>query len=236
MEDIEPQCFVCSQEEGPFMDVMPCACRGSIALHQECYNELKKYHSSCSVCHTEYPSEYRDGLRIERGFANGATHHYEVTLDDDGQFHGTYREWNSQNKLIKQYQYHRDSKDGICKSFYPSGSLRKKYSYENGEKDGLCIIYFENGQIMLEINYSDGAEHGLYKRYHANGKLAEECTYVDNVCQGIARTYLTNGQLHVCSSFKDGKLDGYMFTFDHNMKINCRELYVEDRIVEVIRY
>jgi antitoxin component YwqK of YwqJK toxin-antitoxin module len=236
MEDIRPQCFVCSQEEGPFMDAMPCACRGSISLHQECYNELKKYHSSCSVCHTEYPSEYRDGLRVERGFAEGSTHRYEVTVDDDGLFHGTYKEWNSNGKLIKEYQYDRDNKDGICKSFYPSGSLRKKYNYMNGNKDGLCIVYFEDGQIMEEINYSDGSEHGVYRRYFQNGKLAEECTYIEDVCQGIARTYLSNGQLHVCSSLKDGMLDGYMYTFDRDMKINCRELYREDRIIETIRY
>lgn len=236
MEDTKPQCFVCSQEEGPFMDVMPCTCRGSVALHQECYNELKKYHSACSVCHTDYPAEYRDGLRIERGFAEGSTHRYEVTVDDDGLFQGIYKEWNSNGKLIKEYRYHGDSKDGICKSYYPNGNVRKQYNYINGNKDGLCIVYFEDGQIMEEINYSDGYHHGIYLRYHANGKLAEECAYIDDVCEGIARTYLTNGQLHVCSSFKNGKLDGYMYTFDRDMKINCRELYKDDRVIETLRY
>ncbi len=235
-EDSRIHCFICSDEEGPFMNPMPCICRGSIALHQSCYEEMRQHHSTCTVCHTDYPAEYRDGLRVERGFAEGSTNRYEVTVNSFSLFDGTYREWTSQGTLIKEYKYQDGYKQGICKSFEPSGSLRKKYKYVNGEKDGLCIVYHDNGNIMEEINYSDGVEHGIYKRYHDNGVLAEECTYVDDVCEGVARTYLRNGQLHVCSSFKNGKLDGYMYTFDHDMKINCRELYRDDRVVETIRY
>ncbi len=234
--DTKVHCFICSDEEGPFMNPMPCICRGSIALHQRCYEEMRQHHSTCTICHVEYPAEYRDGLRLERGFANGSTNRYEVTVDLDGLFQGTYREWNSHGNLIKEYKYHRDNKDGICKSFYPSGSIRKKYNYMNGEKDETCFVYFENGQIMEEINYSDGYHNGIYHRYYETGILAEECTYIDNVCEGIARTYLRDGSLHVCSSFKNGKLDGYMFTFDRDMKINCRELYRDDRNIETIRY
>ncbi len=232
----EVQCYICSGEEGPFMDPMPCACRGSIALHQSCFNELKQYHSNCGICHTEYPAEFQDGLRIERGFVEGSTDRYEVTIDLDGLFHGIYKEWDSNGKLIRKYQYHRDSKDGLCISYYPNGNIKKKYTYMNGNKDELCTMYYESGNIMEERHYSDGEMNGVYRRYFSNRQLAEECTYVNNVSEGIARTYLSNGQLHVCSSFKNGKLDGYMFTFDHNMKINCRELYRDDHIIETIRY
>ncbi len=232
----EPQCYICSGEEGPFMDPMPCICRGSIALHQECYNELKKYHSTCGICHTEYQHEYRDGLRLERGFVEGSTDRYEVTVDLDNLYHGTYREWNSDGKLIKEYKYDRDSKDGLCISYYPNGNVKKRYTYLNGNKDETCTMYYESGKIMEERYYADGEMNGVYRLYYENGQIKEESTYINNVCEGIARTYLSNGQLHVCSSFKHGRLDGYMFTLDHTMKINCRELYKNDHIVETIRY
>ena len=241
--EVKPQCFVCSQEDGPFMDPMPCACRGSIALHPECFEELRQFYSACSTCHTEYPPEIRDGLRVKRGIYGG--YRFEGTIQDDNNddddddydcWHGTFREWDEQNKLVKEYNYDNGNKHGICIQYNTNGIIIKKYNYHYGNKNGLCTRYYDSGQIMNEYTFRHGKEHGTSRRYFQNGQLAEETTYIYDVCEGISRTYISDGSLHVCSSFKDGHLDGFMFTFNREGRIISRELYKEDRIIETIRY
>lgn len=235
-EKIIPQCFVCSQEEGPFMDPMPCICRGSTALHQTCYDQLKLFFTTCSICHTDYPAELRDGLPIQRGFVEGTTYRYEATFDENDDYHGLYKEWHTNGTLIKECIWENGYKNGSYKTWYPSGTLQKECTYKNGNKDGIYKYYYASGRIKEESNYFDGDQHGSSKLYFENGKLAEECFYMYDVCEGISRTYNENGNLHVCCSFKNGKLDGYMYTFNNDMKIISREFYVSDMIVEVIRY
>jgi len=230
----KPQCFVCNQEEGPFMDPMPCSCRGTIALHAACYEQLKEFYSSCSTCHTDYPREYRDGLIISRGI--DGTYRYEGTVDEDDNWHGIYKEWDSHNKLTREYNFVHGDKHGICIKYNPNGTIIKKYNYKSGKKHGSCISFYDSGNIMNQYNFLEGKENGLCSRYFHNGVLAEESTYINGECEGITRTYMSDGRLHVCSSFKAGKLDGYVFSYNYEGRIISRELFRNDLIIECVRY
>ena len=216
------------------MDPAPCACRGTIAIHPTCFEELRKFYSHCTTCHAQFPPEMRDGLRVKRYVAYGLRH--EGTVDEDDCWHGKVRTWDQEDKLVNEYNYHHGDKDGISFKYNSNGIIIKKYNYMYGLKDGLCINYYDSGNIMCEAEFSEGKEHGTSRRYFENGRLAEETTYIDDVCEGISRIYSFDGLLHVCSSFKGGKLDGYLFSFNHEGKIMSRELYKEDRVIETIRY
>ncbi len=220
------------------MDPMPCACRGSIGIHNQCFDNLRRlrrHQPNCSVCGTDFPPEIRDGLRVERGLVEETSYHYDVTLDENNEYHGTYTSWYHNGNILESIQYSHGELDGRYITYYENGKINEDELYVNGE----CIhkkLYYTNGNLFEEEACADGKRNGHYKRYYNNGKIAEEAFYVNNICQGIVRTYKINGALHVCSSFKDGVLHGYVYTFDDDMKIISRELFENDLIIECIRY
>jgi antitoxin component YwqK of YwqJK toxin-antitoxin module len=234
-QEQEPSCSICLSEEGPFMDPMPCACRGSIAIHAACFEQLRRHQTTCGSCHTDFPPEMRDGLCVERGLVEGTTFRYEATVDANDEYHGLYVSRFNNGNIFESINYNHGEIHGDYIIYYENGNRDEYEIYENG-LSLRKIKYFENGNVFEDTPYKNDKMHGLYKRYHPNGVLAEECYYEADVAQGIARTYLANGYLHVCSTFKDGKLHGYVYTFNSERKIVSRELFENDLIVECIRY
>ncbi len=229
-------CYICSEEAGPFMDPIPCDCKGSIHIHENCYKELLFRHTQCTICHKDFPKEYRNGLAIKRGFAEGTTNRYESTVNDDGEFHGTYTEFSDNGKIKEEIEYCHGVMHGQRKRYYNTGELYDIITYEMGIMHGPYKSCWQNGNKMEETEYSNGKMNGLKIMYHSNGNISEEGIYINGECHGIVRVYNYDGSLHVCSSFKYGKLDGYLFSFNKEMKIVSREKYENDINVETIRY
>lgn len=234
-QELQPTCSICLSEEGPFMDPMPCACRGSIAIHPSCFEQLRLHQTTCPTCATEFDPEIRDGLRVKRGLLEETAYRYEVTIDANDEYHGKYTSWYNNGNVYESIEYSHGTIHGEYINYYENGNREEYELYENGLSN-RTITYYENGQMSEDIPRTNDKMHGLYKSYHFNGALAEECYYEEDVAQGIARTYLTNGDLHVSSAFKDGKLHGFVYTFNREHKIVSRELFDNDRLIECIYY
>lgn len=68
-------------------------------------------------------------------------------------------------------------KHGVCKQFYPSGTIWKESMYERNRLNGKSKIYYEEGGLQREVNYRKGRKHGKFIEYFKSGNLKTEITY-----------------------------------------------------------
>lgn len=81
----------------------------------------------------------------------------QYIVNANGDMHGTYKTWNRQGRLIKNY------------------------NYQNGELHGNCLLYFDNGTVQEESTYYKGTMTSLkVYQYNENGtkrKLIRNATW-----------------------------------------------------------
>lgn len=65
-------------------------------------------------------------------------------FDDDGKFHGLYREW------------------------FPNGILSKEFYLKNGIKHGRYRLWYDDGKIQTDCYYNNGLLHGRYREWSVN--------------------------------------------------------------------
>jgi hypothetical protein len=136
-EQIKPQvtseeqdtCYLCYEEqleENKFLDPNPCNCRGTIKIHNTCFNTLTTIYDSCCICMTKFPQ-------------NGYKKYYypSGTLEVEG-------------LLVNGL------KTGLWKIWYRNGQLMWEENYINGKMNGLYQSWHENGQLMVTVNYING--------------------------------------------------------------------------------
>lgn len=79
-----------------------------------------------------------------KGYGGKIIEQYNVNANGD--MHGTYKTWNRQGRLIKNY------------------------NYQNGELHGNCLLYFDNGTLQEESTYYKGTMTSLkVYQYNENG-------------------------------------------------------------------
>ncbi len=57
MASEEEKCYICFEEqseENKFADPNPCNCRGTIKIHNTCFDTLTKEYDTCGICKTKY--------------------------------------------------------------------------------------------------------------------------------------------------------------------------------------
>ena len=112
-------------------------------------------------------------------------------------------------------------RDGLCKTFYPSGQMRLSENFDNGIFDGPRKTYFQDGKLETETIYKAGKiDERWLKEYYDNGRLK---TYVifqqGRAVERTVKEYFESGQLRSESSvngqsgiatakeyYEDGKL------------------------------
>jgi len=71
----------------------------------------------------------------------------------------------------------KDSKDGIVKYYYGSGTLMVEWNYKDGKLEGITKTYYESGALKAEWNYKDDTLDGISKLYYESGGIKYIDTY-----------------------------------------------------------
>ncbi len=114
----EDKCYICYEEqseENKFVDPNPCNCRGTIKIHNTCFDTLTKEYDTCGICKTKY---------IENGYKK--YYYPDESLKEEGLM---------VNGL----------KTGVWKKWRATGQLQKEKNYINGKKNGLYQSWYEDG-------------------------------------------------------------------------------------------
>jgi hypothetical protein len=129
MASEEEKCYICYEEqteENSFVDLNPCNCRGTIKIHNTCFDTLTKEYDTCGICRTKF---------LQNGYKK---YYYE-----DG-------------PLKEEGLMVNGLKTGLWKTWYTNGQIRDEVNYVDGKKHGLYQMWYDNGQLEMEIKFVDG--------------------------------------------------------------------------------
>jgi antitoxin component YwqK of YwqJK toxin-antitoxin module len=176
----EVVCYICYEpesEKNPFMNPDFCKCKGSIKIHNACFNPLKNKEKVCSICTSKYIFSdgpwkwyYQNGVIAEEGIAK------------NNFYYGLWKFYYPDGTLKAEKNYNEDVVlDGPYKEYYNNGTVKVEMFFLNGDKEGVCKFYYENGNPQTEEFFKNGKLEGLIKFYHECGLLHIEEFYENGV-------------------------------------------------------
>jgi len=171
-------CYIClasGSEEDPFIDPLPCSCKGSIKLHNSCQQELMRTTTKCGICKQIWPLV----ADIRRTYYPGGILESEGTYINN-KLNGSYKKYYLNAQLWEEYNCDNGILDGSKKEYYSNGQLMYERIYLYGIQQGQERVYFEDGRLKAVFNWIGGKwENNLYKRYRYNDETGE--TFVETV-------------------------------------------------------
>lgn len=117
-------------------------------------------------------------------------------LKEGSKFIGSFADYSIDQIKLQEGSYNEDGiKDGIFKSYYPTGAFYSEGIYANGEISGTWTFYYENGSVDKKIRFAPSGfifefwqnEEGRVLIENGTGKWNEEIEF------GIINAEFTNG-------------------------------------------
>ena len=108
--------------------------------------------------------------------------------------------------LAAEEIYINTSKEGIWKTFYPSGAVVEEITYKNDQKNGPWVQYFTDGSVKSKGTYIDDELEGLFTVHYLNGKVEVSGTYKHSMKDGIWMYFTDIEEAERKEVYKNGKL------------------------------
>ena len=96
------------------------------------------------------------------------------------------RQYFSKNFLSYEATYQNGVRNGIMRTFYPSGKLRQTFWYKNGIREDTAVWYHEDGVVFRKTAFKRDSMNGMQIQYYKSGKVRAKLEYVD----GLRKPYL----------------------------------------------
>ncbi len=125
---------------------------------------------------------------------------------EDGEYHGTYYEFNSSGTIYIQKKYSYGKLNGPGITFYPNGVPKKIEHFENGKRQGPSAEYYRSGQLKSLNFFSGGKRNGVSREYSTNGRLTKSCKYKDGLKDSVEFVYEEGKFTH--QTYAEGELNG----------------------------
>ena len=84
-------------------------------------------------------------------------------------------------------------RQGLMKTYYPSGKLRQTFWYENGMREDTAVWYHEDGIIFRKTPYRKDSINGIQIQYYKNGKVRAKLEYTDGLRTPFLEEYTAGG-------------------------------------------
>jgi antitoxin component YwqK of YwqJK toxin-antitoxin module len=158
-------------------------------------------------------------------------------MDANGLKQGHWINWNvvkkpnyPWNAKLEEGKYIDSRKEGIWKTYFPSGKLKSEITYKNNRPDGYAKTYFENGILSESGMWSNNRWSGEYKANYENGCLYNEFNYnKSGKRDGDQKYYYKKpcGKLWTDGKMKNGYEIGTWITYDTTGKEISRKEFKE---------
>ena len=99
------------------------------------------------------------------------------------------------NILEERYQVQNNLKEGIHRSFYPSGLLKSHSFYHKGNETHPRIEFYESGALKSISSIDYTLPNGSRYDYYDSGELRQEYIHVDTSKYVVLLTYYKSGKL-----------------------------------------
>ena len=175
--------------------------------------------------------------------------HKSYTVNAAGEPHGTYKEYDSDGIVVKEFNYVNGQKHGQCLEYstFQGGGKRwlwKKENYKEGILSGAAIYYNADGVITVQGNYVNGKREGEWTviQMFGNSKLPDNCRYFkasksyvagEEVKPTVGRHliyYYPSGKTYKETNYADGKLNGQYREYTCSGHIVLEENYKQGQL------
>jgi len=117
-------------------------------------------------------------------------------------------------------------------------------NYANGQKNGIAKTYYPTGELFVECKYVDGLQEGVYRAYFNSGKPYFECQMKADKRDGFCQIFYPNGELETEAFYRKGIRNDEWKYFDENGNYQYSLVYDEGIVtnpavldsIEQIRY
>jgi antitoxin component YwqK of YwqJK toxin-antitoxin module len=123
-------------------------------------------------------------------------------------------------QIMSEGSYSDMKKDAVWINYAPEGFIVSKESYLNDKLNGPRIAYYLEGQeedapkILNTALYKDSLLDGAFTAYFSNGKVMQSGKYLAGQKIDIWSSYHPNGALNSTERYKQGKLHGWIMSYD----------------------
>lgn len=117
---------------------------------------------------------------------------------------------------------------GLCRIWYPDGTLQCEENYEESFLQGLHREWYPSGQLKMECTYKKAENHGERKDWHENGVMRFFCQYVDGICHGQYKEWHANGQIKEFRLYVHGRRHGEHYKGLPDGRMVSRRFFIRD--------
>ncbi len=174
---------------------------------------------------------------------------------DSGDRNGTWRTWDELGVLLSEISYRAGAFHGLCKINYANGRPQTIGRYEHGQEQGYwksfmedgtlqTTRHFENGELIEEIHengvvfltFPDGRpraefsvveqqKSGPFREWHDAGEWVIEEELDPDSGETLRKRVLVGEAIRREGEYVDGKLEGAVYYYDLNGRLQKSERY-----------
>jgi antitoxin component YwqK of YwqJK toxin-antitoxin module len=235
----EKLCYICydvNSAVNPFLDPSPCACRGSLHLHNTCYNRLLELAAAegkpaaCTICKTKFTASANAYIDIDETDEDGI--HRKGTRNIlTGAYDGLLCAYHTNGEHWFVAEYKEGIRDGPYREWYEDGAEHTNGNSKNGELDGPYTEFWRGGKIRIQTAYKDGEYDGSYKEFSEDGILTVHYEYLYGMRNGSFNTYYAEtGLPKRRSEYWYGEISGDEFNYYPSGNIEDHHVYVDGEL------
>lgn len=105
------------------------------------------------------------------------------------------KQFTSGKYLVSEVNFVNGVREGLTKTFYPSGRLQRTFLYEKGLRQDSSCWYYEEGQLFRTTPFRNDTMEGIQKQYYRTGELKAEMGYKKGLRTDFFREFTREGNL-----------------------------------------
>jgi len=131
------------------------------------------------------------------------------------------KQFYSKSTLTYEATFKNGIREGLMKSYYPSGKVRQTFWYKNGMKEDTAVWFYEEGNIFRKTPFKRDSMNGVQIQYYHSGALRAKMEFVNGLRKPWLEEYTNDG----------GKVSDYpavtIKTKDNYQKDGTYNIYLE---------
>jgi antitoxin component YwqK of YwqJK toxin-antitoxin module len=138
-------------------------------------------------------------ILFQPGCTNKASKKQSAAADVDTQtvadtgFTGI-KQFYSKKTLTYEATFKNGVREGLMKSYYPSGKLRQTFWYRNGMKEDTAVWFYEEGNIFRKTPFRRDSMNGIQIQYYKSGAIRAKMSFVNGLRTPWLEEYTSDGR------------------------------------------
>lgn len=105
------------------------------------------------------------------------------------------KQFTSGRYTVSEAEFKNGVRQGLTKTFYPSGRLQRTYWYVNGLRQDSSCWYYEEGQLFRTTPFRNDTIDGIQRQYYRTGELKAKLGFRNGYRTDFFQEFNKNGKL-----------------------------------------